>query len=122
MKEFEIGVFVSVFYEMMGPALWVMVALSLAIVVAFIWLVWRRGLASGRLVKSEAIGVLGGIAAVLALQMITSSSFRDVGGPIDVILLLLIWLAGAIGTTLLAYVLLTLLAPGSTQTSTTARS
>lgn len=37
------------------------------------------------------------------MQLITSSSLADVGGAIDVILIALIWLTGAIGTTLIAY-------------------
>jgi hypothetical protein len=60
---------------------------------------------AGRFVRAELVGIAGGIAAVLIMQAITHSRFSDIGGPIDVILIAMIWLAGAIGTTLLAYLL-----------------
>jgi hypothetical protein len=37
------------------------------------------------------------------VQTITSSGYSDIGGPVDLIILFLIWLAGAIGTVMAAY-------------------
>jgi hypothetical protein len=104
MKDLDIWVFVSVFQEMLGPALWLLLALATLVVAGFVAVVFRdRGLSSRRLVRAQAAGVIGGIIAILVMQAITHSRFADIGGPIDVMLVALIWLGGAIGTTMLAY-------------------
>ena len=105
MKELEIGVFVSVFVEMLGPVLfWLMVLAILAVTAAFVWVLIRdRGLDSRRLVRAQVVGILGGIAAVLFMQWITNSGFRDIGGPIDLVLVALIFVLGAVGAAILAY-------------------
>jgi hypothetical protein len=105
MKDLDIWVFVSVFQEMLGSALWLLVALAILVLAAFVAVVLRdRGLSSRRLVRAQAAGVIGGIVAILVMQAITHSRFADIGGPIDVMLIALIWLGGAVGTTLLTYV------------------
>jgi hypothetical protein len=105
MKELEIGVFVSVFVEMLGPLLfWLMVLAILAVTAAFVWVLIRdRGLDSRRLVRAQVVGIVGGIAAVLFMQWITNSGFRDIGGPVDLLLVALIFVLGAIGAAILAY-------------------
>jgi hypothetical protein len=105
MKELDIWVFVAVFQEMLGPALWLLLGLAVVVVASFIAVVLRdRGFSSRRFVRAQIVGVIGGIVAILVMQRITHSGFADVGGPIDVMLIALIWLVGAIGTTMLAYV------------------
>ena len=105
MKELEIGVFVSVFVEMLGPVLfWLMVLAILVVTAAFVWVLIRdRGLDSKRLVRAQVVGLLGGIAAILFMQWITNSGFRDIGGPVDLMLVALIFVLGAIGAAILAY-------------------
>jgi hypothetical protein len=46
---------------------------------------------------------IGAIAAVLFVQGITSSGFKDIGGPIDVIVLLGVAVLGAVGLAILVY-------------------
>jgi hypothetical protein len=46
---------------------------------------------------------IGAIAAVLFVQGITSSGFKDLGGPIDVIVLLGVAVLGAVGLAILVY-------------------
>ncbi len=105
MQELEIGVFVSVFIEMLGPVLfWLLVLASLAVTIAFFWVLVRdRGLDSRRLVRAQLVGLAGGVAAVLFMQWITNSGFGDIGGPIDLMLVALIFILGAIGAAILAY-------------------
>jgi len=105
MKELEIGVFVAVFVEMLGPLLfWLMVAAIVVVTLGFVWVLIRdRGLDSKRLVRAQVVGVLGGVAAILFMQWITNSGFRDIGGPVDLMLVALIFVLGAIGTAILAY-------------------
>ncbi|MCC7427292.1 MAG: DUF5368 family protein [Alphaproteobacteria bacterium] len=107
MKEIDLATILAVFEEMLGPMLWVLVALALLATIAFVFVLVRdRGLRPRRLVWAEAAGVAGGIAAVLFMQFVTSSSFADIGGPIDWVLVAAIFAAGAIGTMVGIYALL----------------
>ncbi len=105
MQELDPTVFVAVFIEMLGPALfWLLVAGAAVTTVAFFWVLVRdRGLYSRRFVRSEIIGLFGGAFAIWFMQYITNSGFRDIGGPVDWVLVIAIFAVGAIGTTLLAY-------------------
>jgi len=104
MKELDPMVFLAVFQEMMGPLLWVLVALALGGIALFVWVLVRdRKLIGDRLVRSELIGVLGGFAALALMAWVTVSGFTDAGGPIDWLLIGVIWGAGLVGTTILAY-------------------
>ncbi|ADZ71054.1 DUF5368 domain-containing protein [Polymorphum gilvum] len=106
MKELTFGMLLAVFEEMFGPLLfWLMVAAAALITLAFVYVVIRdRSLESTRLVRAELLAPVGAIAAILFVQFITNSGFKDIGGPIDVIALILIGVAGAVGLTFLAYV------------------
>lgn len=105
MKDLDISVFVAVFQEMLGLALWLLVAIAAVGVLAFLFLLVRdRGLSSRRLIRSELVGVVGGIVALLIMWFVTDSSLFDVGGPIDWVLVAVIWTVGAIGSAILAYV------------------
>lgn len=104
MQNFDPLMFVAVLHEMLGPLLWLIVAGSVVATVAFIWLLVRdRGLVSRRFVTSELVGVAGGFAAVAVMLVATQSRLGDVGGPVDWLLVALIWLIGAGGTTVLVY-------------------
>jgi hypothetical protein len=104
MKEFDAFVFLAVFQEMLGWWLWALLAIAAIGIASFIYVVIRdRGMRMGRFVAAQLAGVLTGFAAVFFMWWITSSSIMDVGGPIDVILLLAIWTGGFIGGTVLGY-------------------
>lgn len=106
MKDVSIGMFIAVFEEIFGAGLfWGMVAAAVAIGAAFVWLIVREHhLESRRFLRAELWAPVGALAAILFVQFITNSGFSDIGGPIDVIVLILIGTAGAIGLTILAYV------------------
>ncbi|KAA0579115.1 hypothetical protein FZ983_17510 [Azospirillum sp. B21] len=104
MKEFDLAVFLVVFQEMLGPLLWILPALAIAGLVSFAAvLLHEGGLVSRRLVRSEIVGVLGGFAALGLMAMVTISGFSDAGGPVDWLLVGLIWGVGLVGATILAY-------------------
>jgi hypothetical protein len=105
MKDLDVTVFIAVFQEMLGVALlWLLVAVAVLVTIAFVVVLLReRQISSRRLVWSEVVGVVGGGAAVLFMQTITHSGFGDLGGPVDWLLVLLIWVLGAGGATLLGY-------------------
>ncbi|WP_372617032.1 DUF5368 domain-containing protein [Falsiroseomonas sp.] len=105
MKDLDLFVFVAVFQEMLGAFLWIGLGAVALVALLFVWLLLReRGMAAGRLVRSELVGLVGGVLAILVMQAVTHSGFSDIGGPIDWVLVALIWLAGFVIATLAAYV------------------
>ena len=104
MKELDPVVLLAVFQEMLGPLLWVMLAVIVIGTLAFFALVLReRGFVARRLVRSEAVGVLGGALALVLMAKVSSSGFTDAGGPADWLLIALVFGLGMVGTTLLVY-------------------
>ncbi|WP_029008186.1 DUF5368 domain-containing protein [Azospirillum halopraeferens] len=104
MKDLDPTVFVAVFLEMMGPLLWLLVGLALVGLVAFAAvLLHERRIVSRRLIRAEVVGVLGGFAALGIMALVTLSGFTDAGGPVDWLLIGIIWGVGMVGTTILAY-------------------
>jgi hypothetical protein len=105
MKDLDIWVFVAVFQELLGPLLWIGLGVAAVVVLAFAWLLVRdRGLIAARLARSELVGLIGAVVAVLIMQSVTHSGFSDIGGPIDWVLVALIATAGFVSATLTAYV------------------
>jgi len=112
MKELDPLVFVAVLQEMLGLLFWplaVFIVVGAAALIAV--LVTERGLKSRRLVQAEVAGVFGGFLAIGLMLYVTASRPGDIlGGPIDWLLTLAIWSAGAIGMTMATYVLLSAIA------------
>jgi 4-amino-4-deoxy-L-arabinose transferase-like glycosyltransferase len=107
MKELDLWVFVAVFEEMLGPWLWVTLGVAALAVIGLVYVLLRdRGLHARRLLWSQVAGVFGGVAAVLVMQRVTHSGFNDIGGPIDWVLGIAIFAAGAVGTLMASYALL----------------
>lgn len=104
MQDFDLSTIVAVLVEMMGPVLWILIALAVAGIGGFaVVLLRERTLSVARLVASEAVGLVGGLAALALMAYVTVSGFTDAGGPVDWLLIGLIWGAGLAGTTILAY-------------------
>jgi hypothetical protein len=104
MKDLDPLVFWAVFGEMLGLWLW-----PLAIVVVVTTLLFLRavmqehGLNARRFLWSQAAGLVGGLAALVFMWTITKSSVWDVGGAIDALMVVAIYLAGWAGATMLFY-------------------
>jgi hypothetical protein len=104
MKDMDPFVFLVVFQEMLGPVLWLLIALAVFGLAGFLIVFLREGkLDSKRLVRSELVGLLGGVLALVLAAKFTVSGFTDAGGPVDWLLVGLIWGIGLAGTTILAY-------------------
>jgi drug/metabolite transporter (DMT)-like permease len=112
MQDMTFDTILAVFEEMFGPLLfWALVTVAAIITIAFVYVLIRdHNVESSRFLRAELTAPLGAIAAILFVQWITNSGFRDVGGPIDWIVLLLIGLAGAGGLMILVYTGLALFA------------
>lgn len=106
MKDLDPMVFVSVFLEMLGGMFWPLVIFIVTIAVALIAVLIRdRTIHSIDLVRAELVGLVGGFVGVSMMLGVTASKPEDVlGGPIDWLLTIGIWIAGAIGATITAYV------------------
>lgn len=105
MKELTFGTLIAVFEEIFGPTLfWVMVIVAAVITLAYFYVLIRdRAVSWHKFLRAQLSMPIGAIAAVLFVQKMTHSGFSDIGGPIDVIILLGIAAMGAIGAAILVY-------------------
>ncbi len=104
MKELDPLVFLAVLHEMMGALLWLLAGLAVLSLATFAAVLLReRSVSSARLIRSEVVGVLGGFGALVLMAYVTVSGFTDAGGPIDWLLIAVIWGLGAAGTAIAAY-------------------
>lgn len=106
MKEMTPETLLAVFEEMFGFwPFWGMVAVGGIVALVFLFeLVRDRGLRGTRFLRAELFAPVGAVAAIWFVMWATSSGLGDMGGPIDVIVLIAIGAVGAVGLTLLAYV------------------
>jgi len=104
MKELDPTILLAVFQEMLGPLLWVLLAIVVLGTAAFLaLLIKERKLIARRLVLSQALGVLGGALALVLMAQVSSSGFTDAGGPIDWLLIALVFGLGLVGSAILVY-------------------
>ena len=105
MKDLTFSTLIAVFEEMFGRGLfWTLVAAAALVTAAYLFVLIRdRALSMRKFLWAQLSMPFGAIAAVLFVQGITSSGFKDIGGPIDVIVLLGIAVMGAIGMAILVY-------------------
>lgn len=107
MKDLTFGTLIAVFEEIFGRGLfWAMVAIAGVITLAYFYVLIRdRAVSWRKFLWAQLSMPFGAIAAVLFVQVMTHSGLRDIGGPVDVIVLLMVAVAGAIGLAILVYTL-----------------
>lgn len=104
MKELDPWIMLAIMREMLGPLLWLLLGVAVIGLAAFLALLLReRRLDARRVVLSQLIGLAGGALALVLMARVSSSGFTDAGGPIDWILIALVFSAGLVGTAILAY-------------------
>jgi len=105
MKELDPFVVLAVFQEMLGALLWPLLVIILVGTAAFVTLLIReRRLVARRLVWAQALGVPGGVLALVLMAWVSSSGFTDAGGPADWVLIALVFGVGLVGSTILFYI------------------
>lgn len=111
MEEFSFMTILAVFEEMFGRVLfWAMVAVAAIITLAYIYVLIRdRSMSMRKFLLAQLSMPVGGIAAVWFVMLMTNSGLADIGGPIDWIVLLGVFVAGAVGFAILVYVVQSLL-------------
>ncbi|WP_126975488.1 DUF5368 domain-containing protein [Frigidibacter oleivorans] len=114
MKELTYGTMIAVFEEIFGRSLfWVMVAVAAAVTLAYLFVLIRdRAISWRKFLLAQLSMPVGAVAAVLFVLRVTHSGLRDIGGPIDVIVLLAVAGIGAVGLAILVYTVQSLLRPG----------
>lgn len=105
MKDLTFETMIAVFEEIFGRGLfWAMVAVAVIITAAYLYVLIRdRAVSWRKFLLAQLSMPAGAILAVLFVQFMTSSGFSDIGGPVDVIVLLGIAVVGAIGMAILVY-------------------
>ena len=107
MKDLTFETLIAVFEEIFGRGLfWTMVAVAAVVTIAYLYVLIRdRHLSARKFLAAQLFMPVGAVAAVLFVQGVTHSGFGDIGGPVDVIVLLGVAAAGAIGIAILVYTL-----------------
>lgn len=106
MKELDPLILIAVFQEMLGPLLWLLLAVVITGTAAFIALLLReRKIIARRFLWSQAAGLFGGVMSLVIMARVSASGYTDAAGPADWILLALVFGLGAVGTAVLAYTL-----------------
>lgn len=105
MQELTFTTMIAVFEEIFGRGLFrVIVAAAVLVTAAYLHVLIRdRAVSWRKFLWAQVAMPFGAIAAVLFVQGMTSSGFGDIGGPIDVIVLLGVATAGAVGAAILVY-------------------
>ena len=113
MQELTFGTLIAVFEEIFGRGLfWIMVALAGLVTLAYVYVLVRDHAVSWRKFLWAQLSMpLGAVAAVWFLLAMTDSRLSDMGGAIDVIVLLGVGALGAVGLAILVYPLQSLLRP-----------
>jgi len=105
MKELTFGTLLAVFEEMFGRGLfWALFAVAVVVTALYLFVLIRdRAMSMRKFLWAQLSMPVGAVAAVLFVFAITNSGMRDIGGPIDVVVLLGIAAMGAIGMAILVY-------------------
>lgn len=105
MKELTFGTLIAVFEEIFGRGLfWAMVVAAVVVTLAYLYVLIRdRSISWRKFLLAQLSMPFGAVAAVVFVQAMTSSHFRDIGGPVDVIVLLGVAGLGAAGAAILVY-------------------
>ena len=105
MKDMTLPTLIAVFEEIFGRwVFWTMVAVAAIVTLAYLYVLVRdRAVSWKKFLLAQLSIPVGAVAAVWFLMVMTHSHLSDMGGPIDVIVLLGVAAAGAIGMAILVY-------------------
>ncbi|MDQ0457477.1 DUF5368 domain-containing protein [Rhizobium paknamense] len=105
MKELTFETLIAVFEEIFSPGLfWAMVVAAIVVTLAYLYVLIRdRSMSMRKFLLAQLAMPFGAVAAVVFVQSVTNSHLRDIGGPVDVIVLLGVAAMGAVGAAILVY-------------------
>jgi glucan phosphoethanolaminetransferase (alkaline phosphatase superfamily) len=107
MQDLTFGTLIAVFEEIFGQGLfWAMVVAAILITLAYLYVLVRdRSVSMRKFLLAQLAMPVGAVVAVVFVQKMTSSHLRDIGGPVDVVVLLGVAVMGAVGAAILVYTL-----------------
>jgi NADH:ubiquinone oxidoreductase subunit K len=113
MKDMTFGTILAVFEEIFGRGLfWTMVVAAALVTAAYIFVLIRDHSISWRKFLLAQLSMpVGAILAIWFVLVMTSSKLSDLGGPVDIIVILGIAGAGVIGIAILVYTIQSLIRP-----------
>ncbi len=105
MEQLTFETMIAVFEEIFGRTLfWAMVAAAVIVTLLYIYVLIRdRAMSMRKFLVAQLSMPIGAVAAVIFVQRMTNSNLRDIGGPIDVVVLLGVAAMGAVGAAILVY-------------------
>jgi hypothetical protein len=105
MQELTFDTLIAVFEEIFGRGLfWAMVAAAMLVTLGWIYVLIRdRSLGMRQFLVAQLFMPVGAVLAVWFVMTMTDSHLADIGGPVDVIVLLGIAAMGAVGGAILVY-------------------
>ncbi|MBU2993369.1 DUF5368 domain-containing protein [Octadecabacter sp. 1_MG-2023] len=105
MKDMTLSTLLAVFEEIFGRGLfWAMVAVAGVVTLAYLFVLIRdRAVSWHKFLWAQLSMPVGAVLAVWFLLAMTHSQLRDMGGPIDLIVLLMVAAGGAVGMAILVY-------------------
>lgn len=107
MQELTFETMIAVFEEIFGPVLfWAMVAVAALVTLAYLYVLIRdRSVSWRKFLLAQLSMPIGAVLAVWFVMAMTDSRLSDIGGPVDVIVLLGVAVLGAVGMGILVYTL-----------------
>ena len=111
MKELTFETMIAVLEEIFGRGVfWFMVVAAILVTLGYICVLIRdRAVSWRKFLLAQLSMPLGAVLAVWFVMIMTDSHLSDLGGPIDIIVVLAVALVGAVGTAILVYTIESLL-------------
>ena len=113
MKDLTFETLIAVFEEIFGRGLfWAMVVAAVVVTLAYLYILIRdRHISWRKFLLAQLSMPFGAVAAVWFVLVMTSSQLANIGGPIDLIVLLMVAAGGAIGAAILVYTVQSFVVP-----------
>jgi len=119
MQDLTFSTMIAVFEEIFGRGLfWAMVVAVVLVTLGYVYVLIRdRSVSWRKFLYAQLSMPVGAVLAVWFVMVMTHSHLSDIGGPVDVIVLLGIAAMGAVGMAILVYTLESLLGSRRTKQS-----
>ncbi len=104
MSEYQFSMLVSIMEIMLGAFFWPLIIGVVLLTLLFIVLLLKeRQVYSRRLLHAQILGIFGGWFALWMMALLSESRFTDAGGPIDWLVIIVVYVLGFFGTAILWY-------------------
>lgn len=106
MNDYQFSMLVGIMEIMLGVFFWPLIIGVVLITLLFVLLLLKeRQVYSRRLLQAQILGIFGGWFALWMMAVLSESGFSDAGGPIDWLVIIVVYILGFFGTAILWYTL-----------------